>query len=311
MCVNEINARRQGLIARGIRTGFTGLDRKIGGLRSGRVYTAAGRPGMGKTSFLTQTIGKLSASDDVKRGSVMFSLEMPSEQIGERLISQESRVDTRNVEAGMLTPQQLADVTTAAQDISRWPLIIEDRPAITVPEMRSVLRRAVKALESNHGVRLGLVGIDYLQLVGTRDLPKGLNDNSALENIMKGLVSIAKEFDVPVILLSQLNRDCEKRPDKRPQLSDLRSSGSIEQDSHTVIFFHRDDVYRKPGEAKDRTAEFIIAKARSGRTGTVPMTFIDYCTRYENAELPEEHDEFADMFDSGFDDPPQTYGEQF
>jgi replicative DNA helicase len=292
-CVDEIAKRRRGEAPLGLSTGFRSLDRRIGGLRGGRVYVAAARPGVGKTSFLTQVSSFVAQADLKGRGVVLFSLEMPRDQLGHRLLAQDAGIDTRGVESGVLTPRQWADLTDAATRIADWPLIIDDRGAITVAEIRSSLRRSARRLEREFGVSLGLVGIDYLQLIGTHDLAKRLSPNDRLELVSGSLVNVSKEFDVPLLVLSQLNRDCEKRPNKRPQLSDLRNSGAIEQDAHTIIFLYRDDIYRKPDEQKDRTAELIVAKARGGRTGTVRLGYLEYCTRFEDNFDDDPDDEFA------------------
>lgn len=293
-CLTEIAKRFRKETPSGHSTGFKALDRRIGGLRAGRMYVGAGRPGMGKTSFLTQVIRSVcTAADSDRRGVLFASLEMPRDQIGERLISQEAMLDTRKVELGMLTRAEWSSVTKVSAEIAKWPLIVEDRAALTVSMLRSTIRRSARRLEIEFGTKLGLVGLDYLQLMGDSDLPRGLNDNSRIERQSAALKDISKEFGVPVVALSQLNRDCEKRPNKRPQLSDLRSSGAIEQDAHTIVFFYRDDVY-KPAEAvKDNQAEFIVAKCRGGRTGAVNVGFAPYCTKFVDLEDYEDEDELT------------------
>ena len=292
-CVAEIARRFRGEKPVGHKTGFPGLDLRIGGLRDGRVYVAAGRPGSGKTSWLTQVIKSVATSTEEKRGVLFASLEMPRDQIGERIISQECMLDTRKVELGKLTQQEWFDLSKASSAIAEWPLIIEDRAALTASLLRSCIRRAAKRFEKEYGCKLGLVCLDYLQLMGDGDLPRGLNDNSRIERQSAAIKDISKEFAIPFVLLSQLNRDCEKRPNKRPQLSDLRSSGAIEQDAHTIIFFYRDDMYKTEGQQKDRTAEFIVAKARGGRCGTVNAGFLAHCTKFEDLGELDPDDELA------------------
>lgn len=292
-CMAEIARRFRGEKPVGHKTGFPGLDLRIGGLRDGRVYVAAGRPGSGKTSWLTQVIRSVATSGEEKRGVLFASLEMPRDQIGERIISQECMLDTRKVELGKLTGPEWADLSKASSEIASWPLIIEDRAALTASLLRSCIRRASRRFEKEYGCKLGLVALDYLQLMGDGDLPRGLNDNSRIERQSAAIKDISKEFGIPFVLLSQLNRDCEKRPNKRPQLSDLRSSGAIEQDAHTIIFFYRDDMYKQDGQQKDRTAEFIVAKARGGRTGTVNAGFLAYCTKFEDLGELDAEDELA------------------
>jgi len=296
-CIEEARETRDGSRPRGISTGFASLDKRIGGLRGGRVYVCAGRPGMGKTSFATKAARTLAKSTAERRGVFFASVEMPRKQIGDRLIAQEAQLDTRAVEMAMMNRGEWEDYTNAANRIAQWPLIIEDRGGLTLSDLRSSLRRAVRRLESVHETSLGLICIDYLQLMSTADLGKGMDPNQRLELLSAALVAIAKEFDVPVVLLSQLNRECEKRVDKRPILADLRGSGAIEQDAHTIIFFYREDVYRAPGDAKDRSAEIIVAKARGGRTGTVRADYLEYCTEFLDRVDDDPHDAFARQFD--------------
>jgi replicative DNA helicase len=300
-CVTETAALRRGDLPRGVSTGFESLNKRIGGLRNGRMYVAAGRPGMGKTSFVTKIARVLSVSKNDRRGVYLASVEMPAKQIGDRIIAQETMLDTRCVEMGVMSPNQWQKYTNATAEISRWPLIIEDKPSLTLSELRSSLRRAVRKLDTM-GEKLGLVAVDYFQLMGSHDMARGLDTNARLEQLSAGLLGIAKEFDIPLVLLSQLNRECEKRPDKRPQLSDLRGSGALEQDAHTIIFFYRDDVYRKADEQKDRSAEFIVAKCRGGRTGTVRLDYLEYCTEFVDKPDDDPADEFAQQFDDFGDD---------
>ena len=296
-CSSEIDRRYRGESQRGMPSGFKSLDVRIGGLRPGRVYVCAGRPGMGKTSFLQQAARAVATTKEENRGVFIASLEMPREQLGERFIAQETMLDTRKVELGMLARGDWPVITEAVAKIGTWPMVIEDQPSLTVAGLRSSIRRAARRMRNDYGVGLGLVGIDYFQLIGTYDQPRGISTNDVLERISSGVVGIAKEFSVPVILLSQLNRECEKRPGKRPQLSDLRGSGALEQDAHTIIFFFREDVYRDPTATKDRQAEFIIAKARGGRCGTVRLGYLDYCTKFVDARDDEKGDELAQYYD--------------
>jgi replicative DNA helicase len=294
-CVTETAALRRGDKPRGASTGFLSLDKRIGGLRGSRVYACAGRPGMGKTSFLTKVARTVARSQSDARGVFIASIEMPAKQIGDRMIAQEAQLDTRIVETGLMNPGQWQKYVDATSDIARLPIIFEERGGLTLSELRSSLRRAVRKLQDKHGAKLGLIGIDFLQLMGTHDLGRNLDTNTALERLTTGITAIAKELDVPVVMLSQLNRECEKRPDKRPIMADLRGSGGIEQAAHTIIFFHRDDMYRAPGDAKDDTAEFIIGKCRGGRTGTVKLGYLDYCTEFVDEPDDDPNDEFAKM----------------
>lgn len=291
-CVPEIGRRFAGEVVAGMSTGFRSLDIRIGGLRDERVYVVAARPGMGKTSFATQLMGIVANSSARKRGVYMASLEMPNEQIGERLIAQAAQLDTRKVERGWLTRSEWEKIVESGQGIGAWPMIIDDKAGMTISELRANLRRARRTFEGEFDVELGLVVIDYFQLLGTHDIARwGSSTNDTLEALSKAIVNgIAKEFKVPVVLLSQLNRECEKRPGKRPQLSDLRGSGALEQDAHTIMFLFREDVYREPQEEKDRAADVIVAKCRGGRLGTTTLSYLDYCTKFidENSEDPND-----------------------
>jgi replicative DNA helicase len=313
-CIDEIARRYRKEAPRGLSTSFRSLDVRIGGLRAGRMYACAGRPGTGKTSFALQAMRAVATSKQAKRGVYFASLEMPREQIGERFIAQETGLDTRKPELGLLTRGEWDQVAEAGAEIAKWPLVIDDQPGMTVSSLRSSIRRACRLLEKDYDTELALVALDYFQLIGTDDLPRGLSTNDTLEMISKGILQISKEFNVPFILLSQLNREVEKRPGKRPQLSDLRGSGALEQDAHSVIFFFREDLYRTAGEAKDRQAEFIIAKARGGRCGTVQLGYLDYCTKFVDDKDNDPDDEMAQYYDQLGDfaedvvRPPPTQG---
>ncbi|MBA2689039.1 MAG: replicative DNA helicase [Gemmatimonadaceae bacterium] len=291
-CFTETAEARKAGKPTGLSTGFLSLDRRIGGLKPGRVYVGAGRPGMGKTSFLTHVAKSVALSTAPARGVFLASVEMPAKQIGDRLIAQESGLDTRFIENGVLNPNQWRQYTDAVNVIGKWPLLIEEQGGLAIPRLRSSLRRAARTLERDHGTKLGMVGVDYLQLMTDDGGGKFSNENDRITKISSGLLAIAKEFNVPVVLLSQLNRECEKRQDKRPQMSDLRGSGSIEQDAHTVILFFRGDVYREPRD-RDRTAEFIVAKCRGGQVGTTKVGYLDHCTKFIDEPDDDPADEYA------------------
>lgn len=290
--VEEIKRRFKRETPDGHRTGFPSLDLRIGGLRRGRVYVVAARPGMGKTSLMTHILAEVASSGVERSGVFLASLEMPEDQIGERLVSQQAGLDTRKVELGMLTRSEWGQVAAASSKISGWPMVIDDSAGMTVSSLRSSLRRARRTMQSEFGVELGLVAIDYFQLLSTADIPWGGSTNDILEQQSKSLAQMAKEFDVPLVLLSQLNRECEKRPGKRPQMSDLRGSGALEQDAHTIMFLFREDLYRDR-KLHDRSAEIIVAKARGGRVGTVNLSYIDWCTRFGDDRQNDEGDELA------------------
>ncbi len=306
-CFQETKQAREEKRPAGASTGFESLDRRIGGLKPGRVYVGAGRPGGGKTSFLTQAAKATAVARTGNRGVFLASIEMPAKQIGDRFIAQEAQLDTRLVESGAMSMTQWGQYAAMASDIAKWPIIVEEFPGISISQLRSSLRRAVRRLDREYGQNLGLIGVDYLQLMGSTGRLE--NENAKLTEISAGIACIAKEFNVPVILLSQLNRDVEKNPGKRPMMSNLRGSGSIEQDAHTIIFFHRDDMYRGPGEAKDGKAEFIVAKCRGGRTGTVSLMYQDYCTKFIDCIDDDPEDAAALQFAS-FGDAPTVDPEE-
>jgi replicative DNA helicase len=306
-CVADLHRKRRGEIPSGKLTPYKGLNRLLAGLKRGTVTTVAARPGMGKTSFVTELLVQGASDNSEATGGVMFSLEMPKDQIGNKLMAQWSLVDTRSIDTGIISGPDLVKVIDSANAIRQMPIIVDDKASITVTEIRSALRRHERALLPH---RLGLVAIDYLQLMGFGDLPRGMNTNDQLEHAMRGLCAIAKDFNVPIVLLSQLNREVEKRADKRPNLGDLRSSGAIEQDSFNVIFLYREDQYRKPGEAKDNKGELIVAKARAGRSGTVNVEFIPKATKYVDTQEPaDELDEWGASFDRQSDphEPPNDW----
>lgn len=312
-CITEVTALRRNDAPSGISTGCKSLDKRIGYLRPGRVYVVAGRPGSGKTSLVTKIVRSMVRDENIERRGVYFaSIEMPSKQIGDRLISQETMMDTRQVEMGILSKDQFRKYVDATADIARWPLMIEEKPGLTLSELRSSIRRAIRRLANSNDTdeskkKLGLVAVDYFQLMGTGDLGRTLDSNSQLERLSSGLLGIAKEFGVPLVLLSQLNRKCEERPDKRPMLSDLRGTGALEQDAHTIMFTYRDDMYRKPGEQKDRKAEVIVGKCRGGRVGTVRVGYLDYCTEFVDEPDDDPEDQFAQQFDDFADDNNRPY----
>lgn len=291
-CIPEIARRFNKEAPDGHQTGFKSLDLRIGGLRRGRVYVVAARPGMGKTALMTQVVASVATSEADDRGVFLASLEMPREQIGERFLAQQAALDTRKVELGWLTRAEWDQLLASGSGIGAWPMVIDDSAGMTVSALRSSLRRAARRLGAEFGVRLGLVCLDYFQLISTADQRWGGSTNDQLEKISAGIANIAKEFDVPVLLLSQLNRECEKRPGKRPQMSDLRGSGALEQDAHTIMFLFREDLYRDRAE-RDGSAEIIVAKARGGRCGTVHLSYVDWCTKFGDDQGNDEDDELA------------------
>lgn len=261
----------------GLPTGFKGLDEKTSGLHPGNLVVIAGRPAMGKTSFVLNIAERVAMR--AKSSVAIFSLEMAKEELGLRLLSGVARIDATRLKTGRLTDHDWKNLTAAAGALSGARIFIDDTPAITVLEMRARCRR----LLSDHG--LDLVVVDYLQLM--RGNSKGMKGSDSREReiseISRSLKALAKELRCPVVALSQLNRSVESRPDKRPMLSDLRESGAIEQDADIVAFVYRDEVYNRETEDKG-IAEIIMAKHRSGSVGTVRLKWQAEFTAFDDLE---------------------------
>ncbi len=256
----------------GIPTGFKDFDEKTSGLQPSDLIIVAGRPSMGKTTF-AMNIAEYVALSSGKPVAV-FSMEMPCEQLAMRLISSLARIPLQSVRTGDLNDEDWPRITSAISQLSEAPLFIDDTPALSPTELRARSRR----LAREHG-QLGLVMIDYLQLM---QIPGSKENRTAeISEISRSLKALAKELDVPVIALSQLNRSLEQRPNKRPVMSDLRESGAIEQDADVIVFIYRDEVYHPESEEKG-TAEIIIGKQRNGPIGTVRLTFLGELTKFEN-----------------------------
>jgi replicative DNA helicase len=294
----------------GVRSGFVEIDRLTTGMHNGELFIVAGRPGMGKTSFVLNAAVNIAREHRGREndewipseyGAVFFSLEMPREQLAYRLIASESFTDVSRLRSGNVHGEDWTRLTEAAGRLGRMPIWIDDTPAISLLEVRSKVRRLQASLERGDGPtkKLGMVAVDYLQLMrGPRSAGNREQEISALS---RGLKQLAKEAGVPVMALSQLNRSVEIRSakDKRPQLSDLRESGAIEQDADTILFLYRDEYYFKDQSVDRGIAEIIIAKQRNGPTATVKTRFTDSFTRFDN--LARE-DRFDDQPDDGFND---------
>ena len=276
---------RQELVT-GVPTGFVDLDKKTAGLQPGDLIIVAGRPSMGKTAFALNMAQYAAMGGNT--GVAVFSLEMSKEQLVLRMLCCEARVDQSKVRAGFAAQRDYPKLAIAAERLSAAPIYIDDTPALSVLELRAKARRLKRERESN----LGLVIVDYLQLM------RGHNSDSReqeISSISRSLKALAKELSVPVIALSQLNRAVEARADKRPLMADLRESGAIEQDADVIMFLYRPWVY-DPKNADEREAEVIIAKQRNGPTGTVPLAFFAEYTRFDNraqdeVDYPAEIDE--------------------
>jgi len=259
----------------GVSTGFDKFDEMTTGLQAADLVIVAGRPSMGKTTF-AMNIAENAAIGD-KLPVAVFSMEMPGDSLAMRMISSLGRVDQHHIRTGSLTDDDWARITSAIHILSEAKIFIDDTPAMSPNEIRARARR----LKRQHG--LGLIVIDYLQLMQVH----GGSENRATEisEISRSLKAMAKELEVPVIALSQLNRSLEQRPDKRPVMSDLRESGAIEQDADLIVFIYRDEVYNDDSPQKG-VAEIIIAKQRNGPIGKSLLTFLGKYTKFENY-IPE------------------------
>ena len=256
----------------GLSTGLRDLDSKINGLNKSDLLLIAARPGMGKSSIALNIA--LSVAKQYKKAVVIFNLEMSKEQLASRLLSNESFVDSQLLLTGKLSEEEWEKLGLAAASLSQTDIRIDDNPSITVTEMNAKCRRVDN---------LGLVIIDYLQLMTSATGKVNENRVTAVGEISRALKIMAKELNVPVICLSQLSRANESRADKRPMLSDLRESGSIEQDADEVLFLYRDDYYNPDTEEKN-VAECIVAKNRHGETGTVKLQWLPQFTTFSDRE---------------------------
>lgn len=247
----------------GHSTGLHDLDSATSGLIGGDLIILAGRPGTGKSAVAGNIAATVSAAGVPV---LLFSLEMPADAVMTRIISRESGINSRNLRRGQLAENQWTQTVNATQSISRWPIYIDDKPDITPQEIRAKARKLKKE------AGLGLLIVDYIQLV--RSTGKHDSREQAVSEISRTLKAIARELDIPVVGLSQLNRQVDGRPDKHPMLSDLRESGAIEQDADIIIFIYRDELYNKSEENPKRgIAELDIAKHRNGETGRFEVIF--------------------------------------
>lgn len=262
----------------GVPTGFIDLDRKTSGLQGGDLVIVAGRPSMGKTSFSMNLVEYAAINQNLP--VAVFSMEMPGAQLATRMLASLSRVNSTKLRTGQLDNDDWPKLTSAMGLLQDKSIYIDDTPALSPLEVRTRARRL--AAEHEHG--LGLIMVDYLQLMRGSD---GNNENRTLEisNITRALKGLAKELDCPIVVLSQLNRSLEQRPNKRPVMSDLRESGAIEQDADVIMFIYRHEVYEPETDQKG-LAEIIIGKQRNGPIGTVRLAFLGEFTRFENYAGP-------------------------
>ncbi len=268
----------QGGAITGIPTGFADFDEMTSGLQRSDLVIVAGRPSMGKTSYAMNIAEHVAIKEN--KVVAVFSMEMPGDQLAMRMISSLGRIDQHRVRTGKLDDSDWPRLTSAVGILAEAPMFVDDTPALTPTELRARCRR----LRREHG--LDLVVIDYLQLMQVAGHKE--NRTAEISEISRNLKAMAKELNVPVVALSQLNRSLEQRPNKRPVMSDLRESGAIEQDADIIIFIYRDEVYNEDSPDKG-TAEIIIGKQRNGPIGTVRVTFLGKYTRFENFAPPSSY----------------------
>jgi replicative DNA helicase len=286
----------------GLTTGLTGLNNKIGGLHNSDLVILAGRPAMGKTAlatniaFSTAMRFKHDLRDGITATSgapvAFFSLEMSADQLANRILAEQSKINSENLRMGKINQAEFNELARAAEELYDLPLYIDDTPALSIAAMRARARRLKRQK------KIGLIVVDYLQLLQGTARNASENRVAEISEVTRGLKTLAKELDIPVIALSQLSRQVENREDKRPQLSDLRESGTIEQDADIVLFVFREEYYhegKKPEDGSEKfqawvdkaerlrgRAEVIVAKQRHGATGTVPLVFQREYTRFSD-----------------------------
>lgn len=261
----------------GIPTGFTKLDQVLGGLQDSDMIVIAARPGMGKTALMLSIIRNIAV--DGEYPAAIFSLEMSTKQLTDRVISSEAEISSENIRIGKLEDHEWKQLLYKTSKVAESPIYIDDTPAISITELRAKARRLVK----KYGVRV--IAIDYLQLMKSAiDNKRNHNREQEISNISSGIKALAKELNIPIIALSQLSRAVESRSDKKPLLSDLRESGSIEQDSDVVVFLWRPEYYDIPedenGDSTAGVAMINVAKHRNGRTGETKLTWIPKFTKF-------------------------------
>ncbi len=279
--IEQLHARKE--LITGIPTGFEKLDYMTSGLQPADLVIIAGRPGLGKTSLTLNIAAYAAMEHGISIG--IFSLEMTKEQLMLRMLSNKSKVNYSNIRSGYIKDEDLEKLVHAADELGQAKIYIDDTPAISVLEIRAKTRR------QKRDKGLDMIIVDYLQLMrGSRRVESREREIAEISGSLKAL---AKELSIPVIAVSQLSRQTETRSDRRPQLSDLRESGAIEQDADLVLFIHRADVYRKDPEEKDGIAELIIGKQRNGPTGTIKLAFLEKqgVPSFEN--LAPEYEDFA------------------
>ena len=277
--IGEIEAASQtkGKI-NGLRTGFTDLDNMLTGLHGGELLLVAARPSMGKTAFVLNIAHHVAIREEIP--VVVFSLEMGREQLVTRLLAVDSMVEARSLKTGDISDNDWTKIIKSADDLAGVNVFIDDNSSITMAELRTKCRK----LKQTEGI--GLIIIDYLQLMSSNG--KVESRQLFISEVSRSLKALARELNVPVIALSQLNRAVDSRPDHRPVLADLRESGAIEQDADVVMFIYRDDYYNPDTTEKPGVAEIIVAKQRNGATGPVELAWLSKYTKFANLARPKE-----------------------
>lgn len=265
----------------GLATGIKEFDTKTAGLQTSDLIIVAGRPSMGKSAFVSSICENITV--ELKKPIAFFSLEMSKEQLVQRMLCSHARVDAQKVRTGYLSQQDWPKLTAAAGKLSEAPMFIDDAPSLTALELRAKARR----LKSQYNIQL--VVVDYLQLM--QGVARTENRQQEISEISRSLKALARELRIPVIAVSQLSRAVESRTGNRPQLSDLRESGAIEQDADVVVFLFREEYYNPTDENRNK-AEAIIAKQRNGPVGSVELVFLKEWTRFENPEFRRREEAF-------------------
>lgn len=260
----------------GVRTGFYDMDRMTAGLQKGDLIILAARPSMGKTAFALNIAENVAVQEGLP--VLVFSMEMGASQLALRMVGSLGRIDQSGLRTGRIKDDEWGRLTEAVDKLSKAPLYIDETPGLNPAELRARARRMAR----QYGGALGLIVIDYLQLMSGTSKSDGENRATELSEISRGMKALAKELQCPVIALSQLNRSVETRTDKRPMMSDLRESGAIEQDADVIMFIYRDEYYTKDQCKEPGVAEIIIGKQRNGPVGTVKLTFLKPLTKFDN-----------------------------
>jgi len=285
----ELSDKDGGLI--GSSTGFKDLDKKLQGIQDGDLIVVAGRPSMGKTSFAMNIAENVLLNQDNNGAVLIFSLEMPGEALTTRMLSGMCKLNQQNVRSGMLRDNELKLLFKKGERLKNLPLWIDDSSLLTPMELRAKARRLHRQEENG----LSLIVVDYLQLM---QLPAS-NENrvNQISEISRSLKSLARELNIPVIALSQLNRAVEQRENRRPKMADLRDSGAIEQDADVILFIYREEVYSPEDDKYEGLAEIIVGKQRNGPIGTVKLTFQKEYTRFENFASDEYGKNYSNQFE--------------